>query len=72
VLADRSLIQLTLERLCQNMTKYKGRYSQPTCGLRTESLMEELEKGLKKLKGFVAPYKEQSYQPIRTPRVPRY
>jgi hypothetical protein len=33
--------------------KYRGRCSQPTIGLSTESPMEELEKGQKELKGFV-------------------
>jgi hypothetical protein len=31
--------------------------------------MEELEKGLKELKGFTIPYEEQQYQPTRVPRV---
>jgi hypothetical protein len=33
--------------------------------------MEELEKGLKELKGFTAPWEEQQYEPINTPRAPR-
>ena len=32
--------------------------------------MEELEKGLKELKGFAAPEKDQ-YEPTSTPRAPR-
>ena len=48
--------------------KYRGRYSQPTIGLSTGSLMEELEKGLKELKEFATnPMEEQQYQPIRPP-----
>ena len=43
--ADRSLIQLSPERLCQNLT-----YSEVD-----GSPMEELEKGLKELKGFETP-----------------
>jgi hypothetical protein len=35
--------------------KYRGGYTQPTFGLRMGSPMEELEKGLKDLKGFVTP-----------------
>jgi hypothetical protein len=31
--------------------------------------MEKLEKGLKELKGFVTPYKEQQYQPTRASSV---
>jgi hypothetical protein len=31
--------------------------------------MEELEKGLKELKGFATPKEEQQYQPTRAPRV---
>ena len=34
--------------------KYRGGYSQPTIALSTGSPMEELEKGPKELKGFVA------------------
>jgi hypothetical protein len=33
--------------------------------------MEELEKGLKKLKRFATPHEEQQYQPTRPPRAPR-
>jgi hypothetical protein len=32
--------------------------------------MEELEKGLKELKGFVTPEEEQKYQPTRPPELP--
>jgi hypothetical protein len=35
--------------------KYRGKCLQPTTGLSMGSPMEELEKGLKELKGFVAP-----------------
>jgi hypothetical protein len=31
---------------------------QPTFGLSIESLMEELEMGLKKLRGFATPFRE--------------
>jgi hypothetical protein len=33
--------------------------------------MEELEKGLKELKGFAAQYEEQQYQSTRPPELPR-
>jgi hypothetical protein len=33
--------------------------------------MEELQKGLKKLKGFATPWKEQQYQPTRPCTAPR-
>jgi hypothetical protein len=33
--------------------------------------MEELEKGPKELKEFVAPYEEQQYEPTSTHRTPR-
>jgi hypothetical protein len=33
--------------------------------------MEQLEKGLKELKGFATPYEEQQYEPTRPPRAPR-
>ena len=32
--------------------------------------VEELEKGLKELKGFATPQKEQQYEPSSTPRLP--
>jgi hypothetical protein len=35
--------------------KYRGRCSQPNNGLSTGSPIEELEKGLKELKGFATP-----------------
>jgi hypothetical protein len=35
--------------------KYSGRCSQPTIGLSMGSLMKELEKELKELRGFAAP-----------------
>jgi hypothetical protein len=35
------------------------------------SQIEELEKGLKELKGFATPKKEQQYQPTRPSRAPR-
>ena len=35
--------------------KYRDRCSQPTIGLIMGSPMEELEKGLKELKGFATP-----------------
>jgi hypothetical protein len=70
VLADRSLIQLSPERLCQYLTNTDG-CSQPTIGLSTGSPMEELEKVLKELKGSAAPQEEQQYEPTSTPRAPR-
>jgi hypothetical protein len=41
--------------------QYRGGCSQPTIGLSVESLMEELEKGLKELKQFATPGEEQQY-----------
>jgi hypothetical protein len=38
--------------------KYRGGGSQPTIGLRVGSQMEELEKGLKELRGFAALWEE--------------
>jgi hypothetical protein len=35
------------------------------------SPIEELEKGLKVLKGIATPQEEQQYQPISPPRAPR-
>jgi hypothetical protein len=32
--------------------------------------MEEVEKGLKELKGFMTPQEEQQYQPTRSPELP--
>ena len=48
--------------------KFRGGCLQPTIGLNTGSLMEKLEKGLKELKGFAAPYVEQQYETSRTPQ----
>ena len=39
-------------------------------GLSTGSAIEELEKGLKELKGFATPEEEQQYQPTRAPDLP--
>jgi hypothetical protein len=55
VLAERSLIQLSPERLCQCLNKYRSECSQPTIELSTGFPMKELEKGPKELKGFTAP-----------------
>jgi hypothetical protein len=41
---------------------------QPTIRLSTGSTKEELEKGLKELKGFATPQEEQEYQPSRPPQ----
>ena len=51
--------------------KYRGGCLQTTIGLRAGSPMEELENGLKELRGFTAPCGEQQYQPARLPRAPR-
>jgi hypothetical protein len=48
--------------------KYRGGFSQPNFGLSTGSPMEELDKGLKELKGFAVPWEEKQYQPTRTPK----
>jgi hypothetical protein len=48
--------------------KYRGRCSQLTIGLSAGSLMEELEKELKELKGFATPWGEQRCRPARFPR----
>jgi hypothetical protein len=42
--------------------KYRGRCSHPTIELSLGSLMEKLEKGLKELREFVAPWREQQCQ----------
>ena len=49
--------------------KYRGGCSQPTIGLSAGSRMEELEKGLKELRGFAAPWGEQQCQQARPPGV---
>jgi hypothetical protein len=52
----RNLLQLSSERLCQCLTNTEANgCSQSTIGLSTGSPMEELEKGLKELKGIAAP-----------------
>jgi hypothetical protein len=47
--------------------KYRGRSFNPTFGLSTESPIEELEMGLKKLRVFAAPCREQQWQMARLP-----
>ena len=39
--------------------KYRARCSKPTIGLSMGFPVEELEKGLKEMKGFATPYEEQ-------------
>ena len=51
MLADRRLIQLSTERLCQILTNTDMGVLQPTIGLSTGTPMEELGEGLKELKG---------------------
>jgi hypothetical protein len=51
--------------------KYRGGCSQPNIGLSTGSPIEELEKGSKELKWFVAPKEKQQKEPTSTPRAPR-
>ena len=56
VLADRSLIELSSERLCKSLTNSEAdACSQPTIGLNMGTPMEELAKGLKGQKGFATP-----------------
>ena len=61
MLADRSLIWLSPGRLPEP-DKYRGRCLQPKIGLSAGSVMEELEKGLKELRGFATPWREQQCQ----------
>ena len=51
---NKSFVKLSPERLCQCLT-YRSGCSQPSIGQSTWSPMKELEKVLKKLKGFAAP-----------------
>jgi hypothetical protein len=67
VLAERSLKRLSPERLCQSLTYTE----EPTTGLIAESPMEELEKGLKELRGFSTLCGEQHSQLARYPGAPR-
>jgi hypothetical protein len=50
--------------------KYRGRCPQIIIGLSTVSLMKALEKGLKDLRGFAGPWREQQCQQTRPPRAP--
>jgi hypothetical protein len=54
VLADRSLIRLSPESLCQSLTNTEVELG--------GSQMEKWEKELKELRGFVAPWREQQCQ----------
>ena len=47
--------------------KYRGGCSQGTIGLSAESPTEELEKGPKEVRLFVAPWREQQCQPVTCP-----
>ena len=67
VLADEILIWLSPERLCQSLMYTEAEaYSQPLDWAQG-CLLKELEKGLKELRGFAAPWKEQQRQQARTP-----
>ena len=58
LLASPSHYLKVLLNSCQALPmpdKYRSGGSQPSIGLTTGSLMEELEKGPKELKGFAAP-----------------
>ena len=55
MLAVRSLILLSSERLCKFLTNYRSGCSQLSIGLSTGSLIKELAKVPKELKGFAAP-----------------
>jgi len=44
-----------LLRSCDKLDKFRGGCSQLTIGLKTDSTMEELQKGWKELKWFVHP-----------------
>jgi hypothetical protein len=63
-LTHRTKSYQATERLCKSLTKteadtLRGGCSQPTFELVMGSAMEELEKGLKELKGFATPQEEQ-------------
>jgi hypothetical protein len=55
MLAKRSLIWLFLEKPCQSLTNTEVDTCTLTLGLSVGSPIEELEKGLKELKGFTTP-----------------
>jgi hypothetical protein len=62
---------LSPERLCQRLTKLVvDACSQLTTGLIMGPLVKQLEKGLKKLRGFVAPWRKQQCQLARCPGAP--
>jgi hypothetical protein len=69
VLADRSRICLSPERLCQSLTNSET----DACSQALEStgsLIEELGKGLKELRGFAALWREQKCQQARPSGAP--
>ena len=53
--ADRTLIELSLVRLCPVPGKYRSGCSQSSVGWNTGPLMEDLEKITKELKGSASP-----------------
>jgi hypothetical protein len=71
VLADRSLIKLSPERLLLVSGKYRGRSLHPTIGLSMKTPMEKLEKGLKDLKGSTTHWKNNNINQPDPPRAPR-
>ena len=54
MLADRILVWLSFERLCQSLTNRDG-CLKPMIGLSLGTHMEELGEGLKELKGIATP-----------------
>ena len=65
MLGDRSLIYLSPEKLVPD--KYRGKCSQPNIGMSTGSQMEELEKGLKEIKGFATHRKNSNINQLDPP-----
>jgi hypothetical protein len=70
VLVDGNLIWLSPERLCHSLTNTEDETHRQPLDLAHGSPMEEMEKGLKKLKGFAFLWREQQSQQARYPRAP--
>ena len=70
VLTDRSLIWLSPERVCQNLTNTEEEACSQPLDWALVSPMEEMNKELKELRGFVAPWRKQQCQEIRSPELP--
>jgi hypothetical protein len=75
VFADKRLVKLSCEKLCQSLTNIDADSGNQTeCGGGVGdgggTPNGGFRAGLRELKGFATPKEEQQYQPTRTPEAP--